>query len=442
MIILYSLDINGEFTVSSLNEKVNRNSVTEISSLTNKSSWSDDQKSDVFKSGGRESVSSVESDITVLAGNSSRGSKAIISKSINEQHKSSVTSLPEHEAFSEINSGTGHVTSENDILINDTGIALTKVGEGPFTPVGSPLTNSVCSSMVSSVYEYTISGNVDDISATGNDVPLVDEDQQGHNITEYVSVRRVKRNEKCRQSNNRNLTIFDETRCDISDDNFSSTAERTLNNSSDREISVYDVSDSREKNETKFSDGHESIGSSIYDTSVSDISIETNHDDLLQIASHNARQLHDGSPTNQVKSEHSSPLRCGRSLLRSRSRSKNRSAVYVDNISYERDVIKNSGAEFPLELSPTRNIILGQESEKNESSASINRTNEILGLHNKSSAHFTTNLNENVPASEDSQESCTNIQLPWEESGNLQLIDKSRQDDSLNHDEFVNIDHK
>ena len=122
------------------------------SQIKQTSSWSD------FRSSGpqsvpRGSVSSVESDIAILATNSSHCSISVISES-NKEVIGAGSQIP--------GSGervSGHVTSETETdWIRD--------GQGNITPVGSPLSNSVCSSMVSSVYENTLAAETENAHLT------------------------------------------------------------------------------------------------------------------------------------------------------------------------------------------------------------------------------------------------------------------------------------
>ena len=99
----------------------------------------------------RGSTSSVESDIAILATNSSKVSISAVSE-ISVKEITNKDSFPDKDSVSEPVSC--HVTDEKrSDWITD--------GQEQVTPVGSPLTNSVCNSMVSSVYENTLSGAVE-----------------------------------------------------------------------------------------------------------------------------------------------------------------------------------------------------------------------------------------------------------------------------------------
>ena len=117
------------------------------SQIKHTSSWSDFRGSEP-KSVPRGSVSSVESDIAILATNSSRGSISVASE-LNKEVFGAGNQIP-----SSREPVAGQVTREP-------GADWLRDGEGNITPVGSPLSNSVCSSMVSSVYENTIAAETE-----------------------------------------------------------------------------------------------------------------------------------------------------------------------------------------------------------------------------------------------------------------------------------------
>ena len=119
-------------------------------------SWSDVRTSGSH-SVPRGSVSSVESDITILATNSSKGSVAVVSESNQD------VSTAGNQTFATREPAADHVTDgkEADLQRNSQVI---------ITPVGSPLSNSVCSSMVSSVYENTLPGEGENVQDTGSNV--------------------------------------------------------------------------------------------------------------------------------------------------------------------------------------------------------------------------------------------------------------------------------
>lgn len=410
-------------------ETANRKSMTEVSSLRNNSSWSDVRKYGASRSGASGSVSSVESDITVLVGNASRGSISVISESSDEKLKTSVTNNQGNKTVSDVSGDTSDLRSDNSIT-DESGITWTKGGKGLLTPVGSPLTNSVCSSMVSSVYENTITGSGEDVPPPEDDVQVIKEDI----IAESMPIRRSKNIDKSRQSNNRKLVIHDESSQSILENNGSVTVENTVPSSNKREASIYDISDPSEKEKTKYDNAPESIVPSIYDSSVSDDSVEVSRDSLLR----NDRSSHDDLSTNQITSDYLSPRRRrssrSRSGSRSRSRSQNRSAIYVDND------INISGADSSEFLSEP-SLITEREFRNNQSSESVNVTNKSLESVDQLTEKLSQSLNESSTLSEVSQQSTSSVQLPWEQSVN-QSPDKSTRDESLNHDELVNIDHK
>ena len=117
------------------------------SQIKHTSSWSDFRGS-APQSVPRGSVSSVESDIAIIATNSSRGSISAASESNKEVFDAGNQIPGSREPVA------GHVISE-------AGSDWIRDGQGNITPVGSPLTNSVCSSMVSSVYENTIAAETE-----------------------------------------------------------------------------------------------------------------------------------------------------------------------------------------------------------------------------------------------------------------------------------------
>lgn len=122
-------------------------------------SWSEMTSSEQGK---RKSRNSVDSDISVITNPSdasisviSESSVETISEPANEQNGENscfVTSTPQKSDIKEADS----VAVPRNLNLN--GI----VEEEEITPVGSPLSNSICSSMVSSVYENSLSVNNED----------------------------------------------------------------------------------------------------------------------------------------------------------------------------------------------------------------------------------------------------------------------------------------
>ncbi|XP_078333098.1 serine/threonine-protein kinase 11-interacting protein-like isoform X2 [Crassostrea virginica] len=122
-------------------------------------SWSEMTSSEQAK---RKSRNSVDSDISVITNPSdasisviSESSVETISEPANEQNGENscfVTSTPQKSDIKEADS----VAVPRNLNLN--GI----VEEEEITPVGSPLSNSICSSMVSSVYENSLSVNNED----------------------------------------------------------------------------------------------------------------------------------------------------------------------------------------------------------------------------------------------------------------------------------------
>lgn len=135
--------------------------------LSHVNSWSDVTSSEQSK---QKSRNSVDSDISVIT-NPSDASISVISESSvetisepsnehNADDSSFVTSTPQKSDKKEADS----VSVPRSLNLN--GI----VEEEELTPVGSPLSNSICSSMVSSVYENSLSVNDNQETSSNKDL--------------------------------------------------------------------------------------------------------------------------------------------------------------------------------------------------------------------------------------------------------------------------------
>lgn len=392
--------------------------------------------SDVWKAGqksaARDSLTSVESDITVLAANSSRASVAAMSQSSRESFTTPTTRTEQYaSSTAESNGNTGHVTSAKCQMIDNGEVNWTKDKQGQLTQCGSPLSNTVCSSMVSSVYENTLAGSGEDANSKESNANSSHErPNQDDLIAESVTLRHSKIGKrKSRQSNNRNFIMHDsDFESSQQESNVIVAMEDAENKIRSRDTSIYDISESSEKVGQSFSDSNFGDGgdsNSINDSAISDDSLDTSHNDSADFLSHHSRWSHDQSLTNENASEHSSPLRRAKANSSFRSESGHRSAIYL----HESGVRDNSVyiPEFNSELSPIK--MMGSSRVATRKHAA-----EVSSISNE-------NPDESSEVSDCSQEEAVCVQLPWEEDGN-QSKEASKRDESLNHDEFVNIDHK
>lgn len=386
------------------------------------------------KSAARDSPSSVESDITVLAVNSSRASVAAIAQSSHESSTTPTTSIKQYaSSTTEMNGNTGHVNTANDQVIGNSEVNWTKDKQGQIAQCGSPLSYTVCSSMVSSVYENTLAGSGDDATSKESYANSSHErPNQDDLIAESVPLRRSKiGTPKSRQSNNRNFIVHDS---DFGSSQLGSNdivgMEDAENKVRNRDISIYDISQFSEKEGQSFSDSN--FGDASESINDSAISYDKSHNDSADLLSHYSRWSHDQSFTGESASEQSPPLRRAKANSSFRSESENRSAIYLHDSDHESEGRNNSVhiPEFNSELSPIK---------RTGSSRAVTRKHavEVSSMSNENSEY----PDETSEVSDCSQEESVCVQLPWEEDGNKSL-DASKRDESLNHDEFVNIDHK
>ena len=200
------------------------------SQIKHTSSWSDFRGS-APQSVPRGSVSSVESDIAIIATNSSRGSMSAASESAKEVFDAGNQIPGSKEQV------TGHVISE-------AGSDWIRDGQGNITPVGSPLTNSVCSSMVSSVYENTIAAETEtaqNIDQDGITIIVREENYLTGSApgSGMVMQKDENRSEKIKNSNDQSSNIYS-----ISNQSANIDAEVKVILSTEESTSIYDTAES------------------------------------------------------------------------------------------------------------------------------------------------------------------------------------------------------
>ena len=221
--------------------KENTSLVTSAESVTQSQMKHINSWSDVRTSGShsvhalpRGSASSVESDIAILATNSSsRGSITAVSESnqevISNRNKDSVFS--DKDIIRE--PGPNHVTDEKEA-------DWISGGQEQVTPVGSPLTNSVCSSMVSSVYENTLSGAGENIVDADSQDVCVRTVASSLTISSTGSLTVDQTNENMSEKlSNQNIDM--QVRSSLKE-NFDSDVKVLV--TSEESISIYDTADS------------------------------------------------------------------------------------------------------------------------------------------------------------------------------------------------------
>jgi len=356
----------------------------------------------------------VDSDIAILTTNSSKTS---LTATISENT---------HEDWLVLSGSNGTVTNEhsntaaktipadtNGQEANADGINWVKDGKGQITPLGSPLTNSICSSMVSSVYENTIASGGEETGSQKSHVNGTSTNNQS-NLGGDVALRNSSVLRRSRSPNNRNFTLYD----DKSNSSTFSTSG-----------SIYDTSnssaDKRDKNDRDKSD------SSVYDTAFSINDLSSTREESFTTRSLDASVSHDLSVSNELDSlSFSSPLRRNNN---SRHSPDKRSAIYSE-ISDKTESVP----EFPHNLSPIKRHGAGQGSNRRalalddtyQHSESQDLSAEVSIVTDGSSD---PECNTDVSKSEQSL-------LPWELEE--ATTNKPGRDESLNHDEFVNIDHR
>lgn len=386
--------------------------------LCGNTSWSD-----VRRYAQQESVSSVESDIAILPSNSSRSSiAAVITESTQEQTVSSESGFTPGSNIAAISEAADNICRERVLSPvekggNSEGINWVMDGKGQITPVGSPLTNSICSSMVSSVYENTLAGGGDDKSVDikhGNDEINVNGNHSSSSV-DSVTLRNSGDKRGTRTSKNRNITVY-------------SDKESSLDMS--RERSIYDSMESSAINNSQ----NESFPS-VYDTAVSDSELNsTIDDDSLTTRSFDSSMSHGLSTTNQKDSLNiSSPLMRRSNHSKNNSRN-NRSAIYSEVALAESEQNVDI-PDFPDDLSPIKRS--GARRKRNPNRMAIDKTYEV-----------SDNLDESVEVSQATESSMEQREdsgqslLPWEIEASRPSTLKPGRDESLNHEEFVNIDHR
>lgn len=360
--------------------------------LQGNTSWSD-----VRRYGARDSVSSVESDIAILASHSSKSNTALITQTSHEDMvilstggtqvtpSTSISVMAEHAGAKNI------LTDVSGADISQDGIHWTMDGKGQVTPVGSPLTNSVCSSMISSVYENTISGTV-------NETEINSEPVNGNTECAPVTLRNSGSQRRSRSPRNRHLQVYGEN-----------------SNSLSASGSIYDSTDS--------SSQHYSA-TSLYDTASSSNVLNSTQDDSFVTKSHDSYMSRDHLSTNQ--SDSSSPLRRNKNA---RDNSSKRSAVYSD---MDSDASEHSAniPDFPDDLSPIK---------RSGARKSTNRKAVVMDESCESEISQVTTGSSDPECSAGENKKGSHL-LPWEQEESQH--GKSKRDDSLNHEEFVNIDHR
>ncbi|KAH3730838.1 hypothetical protein DPMN_056836 [Dreissena polymorpha] len=376
---------------------------TVASTIVVHTSWSDDPPLTSSKYSHQSSVSSVESDITIL---SKRCSQA---------------NLLENETIIE---NASIVSSDSDIvqlrksntIINESIHGIWKTNEqGHITPMGSPLSNSVCSSMVSSVYENTLAG-------AGDDGPNVHKAQTTDTEEDAIVVRQSRRirGSPSPSRKNRIAAIYDSDDSDKVQKRKKSV-ERSDVKETNREYSIYDTDDS-----------HNSSGHSVYNTARSQPDSE--HSNNLSVHSDN----------NNQSSSFSSPLRSNRS----RTKSPNQRKLTQSAVDYEQNTSENQVPDFPSDLSPIKQRVQKSDHRSDHRSAfiydnvsNISENERSVGLSSNISRDSNGDTSFNQSQSQKGSANTTGSgPLPWEIEENKGKA--SGKDESLNHEEFVNIDHR
>ncbi|KAL4228720.1 protein kinase binding [Mactra antiquata] len=377
---------------------------------------------------GRGSVTSVESDIAVLPRNSSREVISAISESTHENVWLTDSADSKNQ----------NMASTDDALESD------RVTTGAFndhvTPVGSPLSTIVCNSMVSSVYKNTLSPDSENCDNTENNDSKTEEKGSFEDdiIAEPVKKRRSRKSD--RKSNNRGLGIYDNLV--LSDQVDSSTTSNTS-------VSIFDSSNVSQTNVSKSEEVKvsQNEASSIYDTALTHDNSEytqSNFESLNSTNQNTSIQSHDSLSVNPMSSSHSSPLRRAGSMRRSRSSSRNRSAIYVENsaeVGQEGDSVSSNTLDFPNDLSPIKRP--GSRSSRSNNRSGIVVDGDLETSQSLSAAmSSTTNDESSATDVTNTSQEASNVLLPWEQTSSQSTDDVSKhKDESLNHDEFVNIDH-
>lgn len=374
---------------------------------------------------GRDSLTSVESDITVLVRNSSHDGVEAISETSQEN--------------AWLDDSPGELEQAADNTHGSVAIGTNEL-DNHVTPVGSPLSTVVCLSMVSSVYKNTLSGNGENTDA--NDSKTNERNSYEDDIIAEPVLKR-KSKKSVRKSKNREVTIYDSVPKSVE---LSTGADSSLNTFE----SIYDISNDSRENQSHRRNKNETSIPSIYDTAVSDPDQTDSKFESLDSSNQNSADMsHDLLSVNQMSNSHSSPLRRrGSFRSRSRSSSRNRSAIYGDSsaqdLSGENILSKSDIPEFPSELSPIKRTGSRRSRENNRSALLFDNNSISDSLSTALSSTATDEVSgASYEKSVAEDTSATSVQLPWEKHSSQSGDGTSKhKDESLNHDEFINIDHK
>ncbi|WAR05991.1 S11IP-like protein [Mya arenaria] len=372
----------------------------------------------------QESVNSVESDIAILRQNSSQSR---ISDSFTEATKENVSQkVSMTVSLSEKN---GHVTAESDHNTQSNGVHWLEDGKGHVTPMGSPLSNSVCSSMVSSVYENTLAGGGDDKSQGGDFEVLTEESQTGSS-TDSVTLRRslgTPEQTRLRGSRNRTMAFYgsesalSQSRNNNADD--SEGLKRKSENSdierketkSNREFSIYESDSNRN-------------ATSIYDSAVSEqdsMGVDQNNSSVY-LDTNNSNIYSENDQSSNI----SSPV-IRRNKTSQRSQVKRQAGKFYDELS-------EGLQDFPSDLSPIKNSARKPKDAYIENEGTdLEKSTEALSEY--SSATSQSKADDSLQTT-GSLNTTGSAMLPWEIEVNK--TKDSGKNESLNHDEFINIDHR
>ena len=282
------------------------------------------------------------------------------------------------------------------------------------TPVGSPLSNSVCSSMVSSVYENTLSG-----TGKQQDSGSGDNTQNSSftsSSTDSVSIRHSTSSHGRPKSNHRNAVVYTEgafeSASQVSD--FVNQSESSYSTVPSLNVSEVDKEQSVQ---------------SIYDTVSDTDSMEKSAD-----VSNTSPNL---SPSTTDMSSSSSPLR----RLRNSRRSKRNKDVSVREENVQ-DAESPSLYDFPSDISPIKRTEARRAGLENKRSAIVMDDEYFAELGSEEMAQISVGMSDDVDGkcSQDMETKHTVVkqtELPWEQqpAADLPLS-------GVNLDEFRNVDHR
>ena len=392
-----------------------------------------------MKPGPRDSVSSVESDIAILAHCASLSKMSHpITESENEHlptvQQSALSSslstavLNKFGSLDYDTSDSVHVTENRDHVTDSNGLHWLKDGKSHITPLGSPLSNSVCSSMVSSVYENTLSGGGDERSHDAEDFETIaDTNKNGSSSDDVILRRSVNSEVGVTKSSVRKQFLTVEGSDVVVRRSAPELSAEKQTKQANREVSIYDID------------------------------VEDSNPSIYATADEQMIEEHNSSDTTTITDQSMSTPVVRRHNRSTRSASPYRHVTVCETVSEQGSNLSVNSPDFPSHLSPIK-----RPQGQTEKSPERTRSKSPRGRIWDPRSVFEQSRDSPVRA-DDSEvgeeqvyiknggtdletsgtEPSTSVPtpvLPWEASE--QSSHSSGRDESLNHEEFVNIDHR